>query len=148
VPDLKRLLTHEMSQTEVARHFDFVKAWVQGLGYDVSSMKMPPIRVFTGLDRKEMVFYVSIAKRFLMTKGFDLNSGQMEEHGSVRPPEAVPAFILGGPSGFTILVKKGLGSRTIRHELLHLFEAYLKLPPGTFEKKNLEMWRRHGVRFD
>jgi hypothetical protein len=136
-----------MPQAEVARHFYFVKTWVQGRGYDVGSVKMPSIRVFTGLDRKDMGFYARAAKGFLMTKGFDMDSGQMEEHGSVRPPEVVPAFILGGPDGFTILVKKGFGGRAIRHEMLHLFETHLNLPPGTFEKKNLDIWKLHGVSF-
>jgi hypothetical protein len=148
LPDFKKLLAQEMPQIEVARHFDAVKAWVQNAGYDVSSMQMPPVRVFTGLSRRDMTFYVVAGREFLMTKGFDMDQGQKDEHGYVRDPGAVPAFIMGGPDGFTILVSKGFGRRTIQHEMLHIFEAYLKLPPGTFERKNLEMWRRDGVHFD
>jgi hypothetical protein len=148
LPDFKKLLTQEMPQVEVARHFDSVKAWVRNAGYDVGSMRMPPIRVFTGLSRKDVISYVTAGRDFLMTKGFDMDRGQMEEHGHVRPPDAIPAFILGGPDGFTIFVNKGFGRRAIQHEMFHIFEAYLKLAPGALERKNLEMWRRDGVYFD
>ena len=43
---------------------------------------------------------------------------------------------------FIILVRKGYGPRYIQHEMLHIFENYLGLKPGTLEKENLDLWAR------
>jgi hypothetical protein len=71
-----------------------------------------------------------------------MDEAQRMEHGYVRAWQGVPAVIFGGPAGFLILVRKGFGPRFIQHEMLHIFETYLGVRPGTLEKRNLDLWAR------
>jgi hypothetical protein len=82
--------------------------------------------------------------------------GAMKEYGEIPPYLEISGLIHAGwrvPDDVEptiILVRKGAPDvkATICHEMLHIFEDYLRLPPGTLEKENLEMQRRGGVYFD
>lgn len=137
---VERLRSHEIPQADVRGHFELVREWVGSQGYATGPPEMPPIRVYAGLRRRDWLSLLPKLCQLTKRMGWDMDEAQKTEHGEVRLWEETPAAIFGGPAGIVILVRKGFGPRYVRHEMIHIFETYLGLKPGTLEKQNIDLW--------
>jgi len=135
-----RLLQHSIYQYKKFIPYRFIEKLFYELrsslvedGYDVGNFKCPPIACIL-LKFKQYKEWTRRTYGLFKTK---------EEYGAPISRKRATKWSLGNISmgyySFLIVLKKLKKTKyytdTINHELLHIFEAYLKLPPGTLTKK-------------
>lgn len=135
-----RLLQHSIYEYKKFIPYQFIEKLFYELkssliedGYHLGDFKCPPIACILLKDKH----YKEWTRK---TYGFHKTE---EEYGTSIPRKRVADLSLANISmgyySFLIIVKKlkkvKYYTNTVKHELLHIFEAYLKLPPGTLTRR-------------
>lgn len=121
-------------------YWNIVRDSLQEQGFDVRKVVMPRnLNVTVKVPLRDLEKFVTATAK---------GPVGLDEHGQLLPRGGMnaviyPGFTLpGGNEPTIILVRKGAShvKRSICHEILHIFEYYLNLQPGTLARPFTKYW--------